>query len=174
MWMLNFPFPYDSALVQARFTAFAHSLDTVLTSRSGAELERDSLGRDSLAHAVTAARGQLRAAVSAEDDRYLAFQIWQEGVARYTELQVARFAAAPGYAPSEAFRALPDYTEYAAAAAAIEHGIRTGLRNVDLGRSKRVAFYPVGAATALVLDAADPGWRVRYFAERFSLEPLLP
>jgi hypothetical protein len=174
MWMLNYPFPYDAAPVQARFAAFTHSLDSALTPLSATAPEHTALAREPLAPAVTDARRHLRAALSAEDDRYLAFQMWQEGVALYTELQIARLAAAPGYAPNDAFLALPDFSEYAAAAAAIEHGIRSGLRDTELGRAKRVVFYPAGAATALLLDAASPGWRARYFTERFSLEPLLP
>lgn len=175
MWMLNYPFPYDSPPVEARFAAWTRALDTVLAARlPTSELERDTTGRDPFVHAVTDARGQLRAVLSAEDDRYMAFQMWQEGVARYTELQVAHLAAAPGYAPSEAFRALPDYTEYAAAAGAIEQSVCAGLANLDLSRSKRVAFYAAGAATALVLDAAVPGWRAHYLAQNFSFEQLLP
>jgi hypothetical protein len=34
---------------------------------------------------------------------------------------------------------------------------------------RRVAFYTVGAAEAMLLDLADPNWRERYFAEKFSL-----
>ena len=176
MWMLNYAFPYDSAVVQARFADFARSLDAALDPRSAAGPEHDSLARDprAMARAVTDARSRLREALSAEDDGYLAFQIWQEGVARYTELTVARLAASLGHASSSAFRELPDHIDYAAAAAAIERDILNGLREADLGRSRRVAIYPVGAATALVLDAAVPDWRERYFAQRFSLEPLLP
>jgi hypothetical protein len=32
-----------------------------------------------------------------------------------------------------------------------------------------VAFYPVGAAEALLLDAVRPGWHRRYLAEPFDL-----
>lgn len=170
MWMLNFAFSYDSAAVQARFAAFARALDTTLTVLPAGERG----GRGGPARAVADARAQLRAALSAADDRYLAFQMWQEGVARYTELRVARLAAEPGYAPTDAFRALPDYTDYSSAAAAIERDIRACLQDPDLRRTRRVAFYPAGAATALVLDAVAPDWRARYFAQMFALEPLLP
>ncbi len=169
MWMLNYPFPYDSAPVQAKFATLARSLDAALTAPSTVTPAPDSLVR-----AVTIAREELRAALSAEDDRYLAFQMWQEGVARYTELQVARLAAALESASSEAFRALPDHVEYAVAAAEIEQGIHGELRSSGLGESGRVAFYPAGAAMALVLDAAVPGWRADYLGLDFSLEPLLP
>ena len=110
--------------------------------------------------AARVARAALRAALPPDDDRYLAFQMWQEGVARYTELQAARFAAAH-FTPSADFRALPDFVPFDAAAERIEAGIHAGLR-APLGRDRRVAFYPVGAATALLLDETLPGWRSPY------------
>ncbi|MDB4883040.1 MAG: hypothetical protein JWL95_1806, partial [Gemmatimonadetes bacterium] len=139
MWMLNFPFPYDSSAVAARFAELTRRLDGALD---------DTRGDSSAARwrAVADARATLRAALSSDDEKYLAFQMWQEGVARYTELQVARWAA-ERYASSAAFRALPDYTSFGSAAAAIEGKIRAELRASDLGRARRVLFYPVGAAT---------------------------
>ena len=110
-----------------------------------------------------------RAALSADDYRYLAFQLWQEGVARYTEYALARLAAAR-YRPTAAFRALPDYQPFDSAARVIMERIATGTRNPDLPRAKRVAFYPTGAAVALLLDDAAPGWRREYLAYPFSLD----
>ena len=118
---------------------------------------------------VRTARANLRAALTPDDDRYLAFQMWQEGVARYTELAVARFAASR-YAPSAAFAALNDFVPYATAAATIESKVRAGLRGSSLERGNRVAFYPAGAAYALMLDHVAPGWRARYFDRAMSLD----
>jgi hypothetical protein len=41
---------------------------------------------------------------------------------------------------------------------------------VQLDKSKRTAFYAVGAAEGLVLDSARPAWRKQYFEEKFSLD----
>jgi hypothetical protein len=176
MWMLNFAFPYDSAAVQSRFAAFVGALDTAVDRSLAPSLasENGDAGRVASARAVATARDLLRAVLSADDDRYLAFQMWQEGVARYTELRLARLAAGPSFAPGDAFRALPDFTDYSTASAEIERTIRIGLRSADLAHDRRVAFYPIGAATALLLDAVAPAWRARYFRERFTLEPLRP
>jgi hypothetical protein len=163
MWMLNYAFPYDSARVKARVTALMRALDDALAADSK---ERRAAGWP----AVVRARGALRDALAADDDRYLAFQMWQEGVSRYTELAVARWAA-EHHTPSEAFRALPDYTTYADAAAALARDIRSELR-ADFGSTRRVAFYPIGAATALLLDDVSPGWRARYFERGYSLDSL--
>jgi hypothetical protein len=44
------------------------------------------------------------------------------------------------------------------------------LEELDIGSWKRAAFYPLGAAQALVLDIMQPDWRRSYFEEKFSLE----
>jgi hypothetical protein len=166
MWMLNYPFPYDTAVVRARFADFATQLQGAITPQPSS---LPSPERAVQVRAVAAARERLRAVLPADDDRYLAFQMWQEGIARYTELQVARVAAT-GYTPTQAFRALPDFREFGAMADSLERELQAELRGVDLARMRRVAFYPAGAATALLLDAAVPAWRSRYFAHPFSLD----
>ena len=161
MWMLNYPFPYDSSLVQSRFGVLAAHLDSAL-SATGPDVRRS--------HWLSArvARAALRAALPPDDERYLAFQMWQEGVARYTELLAARFAARR-FTPSAEFRALPDFVPFDVAAVRIETGIRTGLRR-SLATDRRVAFYPVGAAMALLLDEQDAKWREGYVGGEMKLE----
>ena len=162
MWMLDYPFPYDSGLVRERFTALGRALLAALEPSSAG-------GADHRLADFLDAREGLRASLSADDYRYLSFQLWQEGVARYTEYQLARLAA-DRYAPSGAFRALPDYTPFAEAADALLAEILAGTRQVQLGQAKRVALYPFGAATALLLDAVAPGWKRRYFERMFSMD----
>jgi hypothetical protein len=161
MWMLNYAFPYDSSIVQARFAALAAQLDSALLATSADERRSHWL-------AAQVARATLRAALAPDDDRYLDFQMWQEGVARYTELLAARFAARR-YTPTGSFRTLPDFIPFATAAARIEAGIHAGLY-APLNERRRTAFYPLGAAYALMLDEMVPGWRAKYLAGEMSLE----
>ena len=71
MWMLNYPFPYDSAAVQAAAKDLAHALlralDTTPRTRGPA------------IHAVLRARAALAKHLTAAEMRYLEFQLWQEG-----------------------------------------------------------------------------------------------
>jgi hypothetical protein len=166
MWMLNYAFPYDSARVRTRFAALTQQLDSALATSGDAD-------RATRWAAVRSARGTLRDALAPDDDRYLAFQMWQEGVARYTELAVARFAATR-YTPRMAFAALPDFVPYATVAERIESNVRAGLRGSSLEHGNRVAFYPAGAAYALMLDRMAPGWRTHYFDRAMSLDAMLP
>lgn len=162
MWMLNYPFPYDSAPIQQRFRVLANTLAAALDARGTASFAPRYAS-------YLSAQQNLREALSPDDYRYLAFQLWQEGVARYSEQRVAQLAAR-GYAPSPAFRALPDFTSYEEAAAKLEGRTKAELHAADLAGKKRVAFYPLGAATALFLDVVRPGWQERYFQELFTLD----
>jgi hypothetical protein len=162
MWMLNYAFPYDSARVRSLFATLTQRLDSALAATTDGE-------RTTRWASVRSARADLRAALTPDDDRYLAFQMWQEGVARYTELAVARFAASR-YTPSATFSALADFVPYATAAASIESNVRAGLRGSSLERGNRVAFYPAGAAFALMLDRTVPDWRAQYFDRAMSLD----
>ncbi len=85
-WMLDYPFPYDSAPVQDSVRRFARTLAQALSPDAGPTATREAL----------AARDGVRATLSPADSRYLEFQLWQEGVPRYVELAVARAAAEAG------------------------------------------------------------------------------
>jgi len=157
MWMLNYPFPYDSGPVQRRFVALAQALLGAVFADSGTPV-------------YAAARRDVRDGLAADDARYLDFQLWQEGVARYVEYASAR-RAARGYTPGAAFAALPEFVPYADAARALREQLQRELRTLDLGANKRGSFYPIGAARALMLDRTAPGWKEGYFARLFTLDP---
>ena len=163
MWMLNYPFPYDSGSIQRYFAGLAQVLLRTALADSGPPTA-DALR----------AYGRMRRALGVElapaDLRYLDFQLWQEGVARYIEYASARVAAR-SYTPSPAFAALPDFVPYGDAARALRAQIVRELRTVDLGFNKRVTFYPIGAARALLLDRTTPGWKARYFTTPLTLDP---
>ena len=152
-WMLNYPFPYDSAPVQRAAEALAASL-----------------ARGETPDAVTRLRQALRRTLSPDDDRYLEFQLWQEGVPRYLEIAVAEAAAGAGE-PSQAFRRLPDYQGYADLAIRLRNELDRRLEDLSLGRERRIAFYALGAGMARLLDGNDEGWKRRYRENLFTLLP---
>jgi hypothetical protein len=162
MWMLNYAFPYTTPEVKEQFGVMCKALAEALQARRQADFATK------LASYVET-RKRFRSLLKGDDYKYLAFQVWQEGIARYTEYHVADLAAA-GYEPSKEFRALKDYTPFKEEAAALLKGVEKELSSVHLDRAKRTAFYALGAAEGLVLDRAHPGWRKRYFEEKFSLD----
>jgi hypothetical protein len=162
-WMLDYPFPYDSAPVRRAMRRLANSLlralDAKPTARVGAITD------------VLSARNLLRNRLTAADYRYFEFQLWQEGVARFIEYAAARAGAESGQ-PSAEFRSLPDYEPYSKAADRARRIVRRELEHLNLGRDRRVAFYPVGAAIAMLLDTTRSDWKQIYTVCPFTLPPL--
>ena len=161
MWMLDYPFPYDSPQVAAALEKLARA----------ARLALDSIGFPSSAEILgdyLAQRDRLRDEVGEKDYRYLSFQIWQEGIARYTQLAVAARAGS-GYVPSARFEALPDFMPYSAVAEELRETVRSELES-SLPELRRVLFYPIGAVEGLLLDRFRPGWRDRYLARKFYVD----
>ena len=159
-WMLDYPFPYDSAAVGKRVKALASSVARALAS-------------DRSIDQVTREREALRRELSPDDSRYLEFQLWQEGVPRYLEIAAAQAAASAGE-PSEVFRRLPDYVAYADLAARLRRKLDRQLTELDLGHDRRTTFYPLGAGLALLLERAGVDWKRSYEEHLFSLAPLSP
>ena len=162
MWMLNYPFPYDSAVVTTAFSRLCSLLTSALKAREGESL-RSEVDR------YLEARREFKNLLTEDDYRYFSFQLWQEGIARYTEYRVAGLAS-KGYVPSSEFQKLPDFTPFDSVAENLRKGIIDVLPTVNLAESKRSAFYPFGAAEGLLLDAVNPGWQEEYFRQKFDLE----
>jgi hypothetical protein len=47
------------------------------------------------------------------------------------------------------------------------------LKQLDLGKNRRITFYSLGAAYALLLDSTQPGWKQMYESAPFVLTSLL-
>jgi hypothetical protein len=161
MWMLNYPFPYDWMEMEEHFSLLTLMLADVVEART----QRDFAAKLSV---YLKQRHELEQTLSPDDYRYFSFQLWQEGIARYTEYRIAQLAAG-GYRPSRAFRGLHDYQSFRDVATQIKRGIMSDLRTSQLAEYKRVIFYALGAAEGLALDRNNASWRSRYFKEPFYL-----
>ncbi len=162
MWMLNFPFPYEKEEVQEAFRAMCVTLSKALAAPDGPALREKVT-------AYRKVREDFKKLLSESDYRYLSFQNWQEGVARYTELRVAERAAAE-YTPTPEFQKLPDYTPFSQVASYWRKNILGELPGLPLGNYKRVVFYYLGAAEAMLLDRVNPAWKRKFFEQKFFFE----
>lgn len=162
MWMLNYPFPYTTPEVSKQVSVLCRLLVEALNTKS-----KDQFSTKLAAYLE--ARTALKKLLSGDDYKYLSFQMWKEGIARYTEDRVAHWAAT-NYQPSSEFRALKDFTTFANAADQVRAGIIHELSTLKLEEYQRAAVYPLGAAEGLLLDRANPNWRSRYFVEKFDNE----
>ncbi len=160
MWMLNYAFPYDKEEVQNQFANMSKLLAEALEAPKSERAKKVA--------AYLQARRNFQQMLDADDYRYFSFQLWQEGIARYTEYHVARLAATK-YRASKEFRALKDYRSFADIANATNDGIFRELMTQKLGESKREVVYSFGAAEGLLLDKVNPRWKSRYFVDKFVL-----
>jgi hypothetical protein len=166
MWMLNFPFPYESPELKDQFTVLTRTLATAIQARGKHDFAK-------ALHDYLEVRRKLKGMLSPDDYKYMSFQLWKEGVARYTEYKVAN-AAARSFKPSKQFRALKDFTSFDVVAKSLLDAILRELTTLKIEEYKRVAFYPIGAGEALLLDQIDPNWQRRYLKEKFDLEKYFP
>lgn len=161
MWMLEYPFPYSDPSVSNAVGALGRA------ARALAGSAREGEVPDQAVRGYLGLREALTRTIRPEDNRYLAFQTWQEGVARYAELDAA-IHAAQTFAVSDRFRALPGFVPFDVVADSLWKEIEAAVDR-DLTGSARVYFYALGALEAVALEALRPGWRERYAVEPFDL-----
>jgi len=161
MWILNYPFPYDQPEVAQ---GFAHLRDLLLAALA----EKDESKFRKLATAYVTERKKVFGQLSDDDRKYFSFQLWQEGIARYTQIKCADAAAA--YQPSREFAQLDDYEPFSAYAARARQDTLEELRHADMTKMHRVFVYSFGAAEGLLLDRLHPKWKSDYFQHPLSTD----
>ncbi len=163
MWQLNYPFPYKDASTNERFTHLSNLLAKTLQTKKKSEFSAKL-------KEYFKARQAFQQMLSEADYKYFSFQIWQEGIARYTEWRIADLAARK-YKPSKQFRALKDYEPFKKVADEIlNKQIMASLPTLQLEKWERNVFYPFGAAEGLLLDRANRKWQNRYLTEKFYID----
>jgi hypothetical protein len=161
MWMLNYPFPYQKPELVEEFGQLRDLL--LATVR-----EKDDKAFVKMAQHYCAERKKFLARLSPDDHKYFSFQLWQEGIARYTQIMAAEAAAS--YQPTEEYAALTDYESFAAYASRARKDTLDELKDADLGKWKRTVFYSFGGAEGLLLDRLNPKWKSDYFQHMFSTD----
>lgn len=161
MWMLNYPFPYQRPELGHSFAALRDSLLAALA-------EQDRAVFLAAANKYVAGRKKFFAQLSNDDRKYLSFQLWKEGIARYTQVRAAELAAK--YQPTAEYRALPDFESFSAYASSARNEILNELRKVALATDQRVVVYSWGAAEGFLLDRLNPQWKEAYFKNLFTLD----
>lgn len=161
IWMLNYAFPYEKPDV-AR--SFAHLRNVLLSAVN----ESDNGKAKKLARQYFQERKRFFAQLSADDRKYLNFQLWQEGIARYTQIKTAEAAA--HYQPTAEYAALADFEPFSAYAMKARSEALDELKRADLSEWKRTVVYSFGAAEGLLLDRVNPKWKDGYFKHLLSMD----
>jgi hypothetical protein len=162
MWMLNYPFPYEKPEVARSFAGLRGLLFQALDEKRDARFRK-------LAREYAVERKKFFALLAPEDRKYLNFQLWKEGIARYVQVKSAEASA--HYQPTPEFAALPDYEPFAHYAGRFRDDTLRELSHADLAKWKRTVVYSFGACEGFLLDRTNPKWRDGYFKNVFTLDP---
>jgi len=162
MWMLNYPFPYDSLKIIKQISYMGKILNLAIKSSNK---NHPQLNIRSYLNEKTKFKNLL----NEKDYKYFSFQVWQEGMARYTELNIAELLSKE-YKSSKALSELNDFIPFETIARNIKTGILNELNNINLQENRRVSFYSIGAAEGMLLDKVNPDWKDMYFTNMFNTE----
>jgi hypothetical protein len=102
------------------------------------------------------------------DYRYLSFQLWQEGIARYTEYKFLQLL--DEYIPFDDIFLLPDFIPFKKFKEQFLMSHLASVTGLKLEKEKRVCFYDIGLAEGILLDKLNPQWRLQYLSKKFFLE----
>ena len=161
MWQLNYPLPYDSLPVSSQYSKYTTALSNAVSGINNKDFRK-------LLMQYTDERKKLIGLFKPSDYKYFSFQLWQEGIARYTEYKFLEVL--DNYTPSIEVAGLPDFIPF--------NKFREQFLKLHLGSvtalkfetEKRVCFYDIGLAEGMLLDKLNPQWRSQYFTTRFFLE----
>ena len=139
MWMLEYPFPYRDPAFNRAFAKARLALQRAVTG-SGKGLARQVARYLSV-------RTALEASVPAKDWRYLELELWYEGVARWTDIELAERSTDAALRQS----GTQERTH-----------VMSSLASLDPRVKQREIVYAYGAAEAMLLQRCVPDWRAGY------------
>ena len=161
MWMLNYPFPYQDHTIVNQFRKYASALARTLASTAADSFKLNF-------NKYCSERSCFRQLLQSADYRYFSFQIWQEGLARYSEYKFLELLDT--YQPSPEVLHLPDFVPFRRYRDELYQDQYRSLLTTDLSSGKRSCFYAAGFAEGLILDRLNPNWRENYITKKFYLE----
>ncbi|RPI73826.1 MAG: hypothetical protein EHM47_05225, partial [Ignavibacteriales bacterium] len=162
MWMLNYPFPYENQNVNAVYDSCKKILACIFVNNKEPDMN--------LYLSYLKNRDQLKNILSEEDYKYISFQLWQEGIARYTEIKLLQMMLVDGYEFSDEVKKLRDYKSLKDHYEDYYTNEINLLNGLSLRDSKRNCFYEFGAFEGLLVDLVNPGWRKEYLTRKFFIE----
>lgn len=161
MWQLNYAFPYDSTMVIDQYKKYVASLFKALSN-----IDKKSFNKD-LKNYYTE-RNKFKNLLKPADYRYFSFQVWQEGIARYTEYKFLQ--ALDDYQSSNEMTRLTDFTSFTKYKDEFSSRERNSLIKAKLDIDKRVCFYAIGFSEGLLLDKLNHKWHDKFLTDKFYIE----
>lgn len=160
MWMLNHPFPYEDSLVIRKIEEMTENLLVLHRHKSSKKVLKKHLKL----------KAELKAIVGDEHYRYLNLQLWQEGYARFLEFSLLKHWITNFDSIDQSRFKKNELSVYLEQ---YQSKVLTNLESSALDEIKRVYFYALGAAEAMLIEEVNPDWKSEYFDHLFSTDHLL-
>lgn len=161
MWMLNYKFPYEDTLANDAFNGLKSNLIDAYKNKDEKSFKKK------ISQYIESKKA-FKKIVSEKDSKYFEFQLWQEGLARYTEYAVLSYLIKKDYKLSEDFKTLSDYESLDENYQKRLKKLMEEIEKVNLKDNQRNCFYSMGAIEGLILDACKPKWRKNYLKNLFN------
>jgi len=163
MWQLNYPFPYEGKLVNKKYEKYTRYLVKAVENRTSKNWDR-------VYRKLMKRKNNFKKALSKNDYKYISFQWYQEGVARYTEY--AFLELLQNYQPSKEVLSLNNFISFNDYKDQFCNKHIANVVRLKLSEIKRVTVYDVGFAEALIVEKQNPNWKKMYLKEKFNLDKL--
>ena len=161
MWMLNYKFPYEDSSVNNAFNDMKADLIKAYESINSKSFKKKVSG-------YIKSKKAFNKIVTEKDSKYFEFQLWQEGLARYTEYEILSYLIKNNYQFSEEFKSLSDCEPITDNYQKRITQLAGEIDKTNLKDEQRISFYSIGAMEGLVLNKYKPLWRKKYFNNLFN------
>lgn len=150
-WMLDYEFPYNDTTINNLFKKYSHSIIEMYESLNKGNFKEKK--RQFLID-----QAEIKNLLSPNDYTYLQFQIWQEGIATYTEYKYLKSLSNKSNLFKEEHAVDFSYKDEKL----LKNYISSLVEN-DLQNNKRNIFYSIGLLKGIIKDEKNPEWRMNYF-----------
>jgi len=148
-WMLTYPFPYKDESINLVLKIMGEKLYDAVNNKNLKSYE-----------SYKVLKAKLSSLLSKKDFFYMQFQIWQEGVARYSEiksLEKIKNKFSSEFKSTNGFNKNSNILDYK------KKSLKKDIKSLNLIKLKRTLFYTLGYYEAEALDLFDSNWKQRYF-----------
>lgn len=160
MWQLNYPFPYQDSEINLKYNNYTASLKRAV----------EMIDTNTFAEAfamLLKSKNEFKRALKPTDYKYFSFQLYQEGIARYTEFLFLE--ALENYQPSKEITKINDFVGFNVFKKEFYKKHMNNITSLQLNTHKRVCFYDLGLAEGILLNKLNPKWRDQYLLDKFDV-----
>jgi hypothetical protein len=161
MWMLNYPFPYDSMPVIKQYEKYSTALANAVKAVNKKTFKQQY-------RLFKKEKNKFKKILRPDDYSYFSFQLWQEGLAKYTEYKFLELLAS--YQMSTEILNMTGFTPIKTYTKEFYDNELKNLQILQLSAEKRICIYAVGFAEGLLLDVINKKWRRHYLVQKFSTD----